>query len=193
MTPTLEQVHAPASLGPCPFVSTARLTLRPHRMRDADAIAQSLSDFQITRMLARVPLPYGRDDAVDWLNRVNGKASPDWSLAISDENDVHMGVVSVELRHGLWHLGYWLNRSFWGRGYMSEAVQATVERFFRRMPGVTLHSGVFADNPASLRVQEKLGFAVTGSSQVFSVGRNAMVSHIDTALDEGRFRPRSAG
>ena len=180
--------HAPAALGPIPVIETGRLRLRPHKMGDADALAQSLADFQITRMLARVPLPYDRQDAIDWLNSIVGKAGSDWYLAITDESDVHLGTISVELRHGRFHLGYWLNRSFWGRGYMTEAVSAVVERFLRRMPGARLHSGVFADNGASLRVQEKLGFVVTGTSEVFSVARNAMVSHIDTEVDEARFR-----
>ncbi len=53
--------------GPCPVIATARLVLRPHRPSDAEAIAQSLGDFAVTRMLARVPAPYDRQDALDWL------------------------------------------------------------------------------------------------------------------------------
>lgn len=175
--------------GPCPVIRSGRLVLRPHRMTDADAIAQSLGDFQVTRMLAQVPAPYDRQDAVDWLSRATSGLTPDWPLAITQADDAHLGVVGIELRHGLWHLGYWLNRYYWGKGLMSEAASAAIERFFRRMPDVTLHSGAFADNPASLRIQEKLGFSTRRCADLYSRSRNAMIPHIETELTQARFRP----
>lgn len=170
--------------GPCPTIETRRLVLRPQRLSDAGSIAESLSDFEVTRMLARVPAPYHRQDALEWLILRTSGTLPDWDFAITDGDDTLIGVVSVELRHGEWHLGYWLNRFYWGKGYMTEAVAAVTERFFRRMPGAILHSGVFADNPASLKVQEKLGFRITGCRQVYATARVAMVAHIDTVLTE---------
>lgn len=168
--------------GPCPTIETSRLVLRPQRLADAGSIAESLSDFQVTRMLARVPAPYYRQDALEWLILRTSGTLPDWDFAITTGDDTLIGVVSVERRHGEWHLGYWLNRFYWGKGYMTEAVAAVVERFFRRMPEETLHSGVFADNPASLRVQQKLGFHITGCRETYAVARSSMVAHIDTEL-----------
>jgi RimJ/RimL family protein N-acetyltransferase len=178
--------------GPVPVVTTARLTLRPHRLSDADAMAESLSDFAVTRMLARVPAPYDRQDALDWLVPTTSGKLPDWNLAITNGDDAHIGMVSVELRHGRWHLGYWLNRYYWRRGYMTEAVAAILERFARRMPDVPVHSGVFADNPASLRLQEKLGFRMTGCTEIYSFARNTMVSHVETVLRPGELRAAKA-
>ncbi len=68
---------------------------------------------------------------------------------------------------------------------MSEAVAAVLERFSRRMPESAVHSGVFADNPASLRLQEKLGFRMTGCAEIYSFARNTMVSHVETVLQPG--------
>ncbi|MCR6501524.1 GNAT family N-acetyltransferase [Shinella sp. CPCC 101442] len=177
--------------GPCPTVTTARLTLRPHRMSDADAIAQSLADFQVSRMLARVPAPYDRQDATEWLSLMTTDLNEGWAFAITAGDDVHIGCVSFERRGGEWELGYWLNRFYWRRGYMSEAVHAATARFLMRMPGTAIRSGVFADNAPSLRVQEKAGFRITGCSDVFSVARGAMVPHIETLLEPGDFRPAS--
>ena len=178
----------PSMPGPCPVIETKRLTLRPHRMSDAGSIVESLGDHQVVRMLARVPVPYDRQDAHDWLSRATCGITPDWSLAITTGDDVHLGVVSIELRHGLWHLGYWLNRVYWGKGLMSEAAGAAIERFFRRIPEVTLHSGAFADNAASLRIQEKLGFTILRCGTLYSRARNATAPHIDTRLTEADFR-----
>ncbi|GEO85802.1 MULTISPECIES: GNAT family N-acetyltransferase [Alphaproteobacteria] len=176
--------------GPCPVIETARLRLRPHRMGDADAIVESLTDYQVVRMLARVPVPYDRQDATDWLSRATSGITPDWSFAITDGDDVHLGVVAIELRHGQWHLGYWLNRYYWGKGLMSEAAGGAIERFFRRMPDAVLHSGAFADNAASLRIQEKLGFAIVRCGELYSRSRNAVAPHIDTRLTQAELRQR---
>lgn len=180
---------APAGPGPCPTIAAARLVLRPHRLSDADAIAQSLADFQVARMLARVPAPYDRQDAAEWLSVTATDLAEGWALAVTTGDDVHIGCVAFERRRGAWHLGYWLNRFYWGRGYMSEAVHAATARFLMRMPGTEVHSGVFADNPTSLKVQEKSGFRITGCGEIFSVARGAMVAHIETRLSPGDFRP----
>lgn len=174
--------------GPSPVIQTGRLTMRPHRLADADAIAISLADFAVTRMLARVPAPYDRQDALDWLVQHTSGLGIDWQLAVTERDDVHIGCVAIELRHGRWHLGYWLNRYYWRQGIMTEAVTSALERFGRRMPEVAIHSGAFADNPASLKLQQKLGFEITGCSEIYSFARNTMVPHIETVLRPGALR-----
>lgn len=176
------------SPGPCPVIRSQRLTLRPHRLADADAIAASLADFKVARMLSRVPQPYHREDALDWLVRQTSGLVPDWNLAITTGDDIHIGVVGMELRRNGWHLGYWLNRYYWDRGYMTEAAGAVLERFFRRMPEATVHSGAFADNLASLNIQKKLGFHIVDAGELFSVSRNRMAPHIETELVAEDFR-----
>lgn len=168
--------------GPCPLIVSRRLVLRPHKLSDADSITQSLADFSVSRMLARVPQPYHREDALDWLQIQLSGTSPDWALAITTGDDVHVGAVSVEHRRGDWRIGYWLNRYYWGKGLMTEAVGAVLDRFVRRMPDVEIHSGAFADNAASLKIQQKLGFRITDCNQLFSLARNSMVPHIETSL-----------
>ncbi len=176
------------SPGPCPVIRSQRLTLRPHRLADADAIAASLADFKVARMLARVPQPYDRQDALDWLVRQTSGLLPDWNLAITTGDDVHIGMVGLELHRTGWHLGYWLNRYYWDRGFMTEAAAAVLERFFRRMPQATVNCGAFADNLASLNIQSKLGFRITDASEVFSLARNRTVPHIETRLSAEDFR-----
>jgi RimJ/RimL family protein N-acetyltransferase len=83
--------------------------------------------------------------------------------------------------------GYWLGRTHWGKGYATEAGRGFLTRVFLGYDIGRLSSGVFVDNPASLRVQEKLGFAVTGRREVYCVARGHLVEHIDTALTRERF------
>jgi RimJ/RimL family protein N-acetyltransferase len=145
----------------------------------------------------RLPVPghrHGDSLALGWhgRRRMVPARSQDlvagWTLAITTGDDVHIGCVGIELMHGQWHLGYWLNRYYWNRGYASEAAHAAMERFFRRMPGTVLHSGVFADNAGSLKLQKKLGFEITGCSQIYALARNGMVSHIETSITAAALR-----
>ena len=58
--------------------------------------------------------------------------------------------------------GYWLAEPFWGRGIVTEAVQAVVRHGFNLLPLVRIEASAFASNPASARVLEKCGFTFEG-------------------------------
>lgn len=171
-------------------IETTRLVLRPHRLSDAGAIADACADHEVNRMLTRVPVPYHRQDALEWLLRLTVGEGRNRVYAITPDGETHIGVVALELRGGCWHLGYWLDRSAWGKGHMSEAVRAVLETFFDAAPDETVFSGVFADNPASLRIQQKTGFTITGCKEIFSLSRNRMVPCIETRLRGADFPAR---
>jgi RimJ/RimL family protein N-acetyltransferase len=198
------------SLGPQPLIRTGRLTLRRPEARDAEAIAGALANYRVSRMLTRVPQPYHLEDAEDWLGWLAEERPGGWFFAItlggvrailmpsaaaanSNAADRLIGFVSIERRDGDdregWHIGYWLEESQWGKGIMNEAVNAVIARFFAAQMGETLHSAVIADNPASLRIQAKLGFDVTGITEAYSVSRAEMVRLITTELTFGGYVP----
>jgi RimJ/RimL family protein N-acetyltransferase len=62
---------------------------------------------------------------------------------------------------GAVELGYWIARTFWGRGYATEACTALIA-IGRSLGLERLEGSHFLDNPASGRVLEKLGFAPSG-------------------------------
>lgn len=171
-----------------PVLHTQRLLLRPPRRDDVDAIYRGLSDFGVASMLARVPSPYYRKDAVDWLAQVDEDEDEETvRLAIAFEDGGMIGQVSIERRHGRPVIGYWLSRSYWGGGIMTEALGAIIARFLAGNSDAALHSGVFVDNPASLHIQEKLGFRPVGVSQVYCLARGEMLDHVDTVLTAADF------
>jgi RimJ/RimL family protein N-acetyltransferase len=187
----MRTAHAITKQSAPSVLETDRLVLRPQRLSDAGSIAQSLSDFQVTRMLARVPAPYYKQDALEWLIIRTSSTSLEWDFAITSGDDTLIGVVSIERLRDEWRLGYWLDRAHWGKGYMTEAVAGVVERFFQHMPNEVLYSGMFADNQASLRVQNKLGFQIIGCHEIYAIARASMVTHLDTALAAHAFqKPR---
>lgn len=174
---------------PLPVLTTPRLVLRAPVAEDAPALATGLSDYAVASMLARVPAPYLLDDAVDWLAAMTGGRNADgFAFAVTLEGSV-VGVVGFDRRGDDLHVGYWLARSHWRKGIMSEAVSAALSWHFGEEPEAVLTSGVFTDNRASLALQNRLGFAITGLGEVFSQARNRSQSHIETMVDAARFVP----
>jgi len=55
-------------------------------------------------------------------------------------------------------IGYVLNPSYWGKGYVPEAVEAVLEMGFHELGQEIIWCGHFEDNPQSRRVIEKSGF-----------------------------------
>lgn len=174
---------------PMPRIATRRLVLRAPRIEDADAFAEALSDYAVSSMLARVPSPYLRQDALDWLETMPDGAGEGGFAFAATVAEIPVGVVGFDRRGDELHIGYWLGRPYWRRGIMSEAVSAALAWYFGVVPDGVIHSGVFTDNRASLALQNKLGFAITGLGDLFSVARNRSQSHIETIVDAERFTP----
>ncbi len=155
-----------------PVLLTRRLTLRPPALPDAEDIALWLNNWNVARMLGPVPFPYWPKDAEDW---IAGLAEGPESLVYSIHRERLIGIVSVDNIDDEPRLGYWLGEPWHGQGFMTEAASALVAHAFDTRRIKTISSYVFADNPGSLRVQEKLGFVVTGARQAWSRSRQAQV------------------
>ncbi len=133
-------------------IITDRLTLRPFRPSDADAVTRLLNNLNVSRWLTRVPYPYVREDALWYFDKA---ADSDFiSCAVCNEDGL-IGCVSIEET-----LGYWYGEPFWGRGYASEAARALVGDYFASHTEPLL-SGYHLGNDASRNVLKKLGFMPT--------------------------------
>jgi [ribosomal protein S5]-alanine N-acetyltransferase len=99
-----------------------------------------------------------------------GQATPIYSWAIRDEQEVHIGSIgfvdldpSIKVQPAFAHkaeIGYWLAKRCWGQGIMTEAVRAICQHGFNEMGLHRITAGIFAGNTASARVLEKAGFTL---------------------------------
>lgn len=162
-----------------PMLKTERLLLRPFRMEDAHAVHTHCGNWNIARMLTRVPHPYRRDLAEIWI----GRHEEDWrsgaevTFCIDLDGDV-IGAISLRRSAGgTYELGYWLGEPWWSKGFATEAARGAVRFAFEELGADKLTSGHFLDNPASGRVLEKCGFRYTGESMEPSEARGEAVAH----------------
>ncbi len=141
-------------------LETERLVLRAPQHGDIKVITRLVNDRRVAENTARIPHPYGVDDAgrfIAAVNRQDGEAT----FAIIRDGDL-IGVCGVEPRENAPEIGYWLGAPFWGRGYATEAVRALIDHAFGALGHDALQAGARVGNPASRRVLEKCGFQWTG-------------------------------
>ena len=167
-------------------IRTPRLVLRPAGAADIDDMIAEISDPGVARMLARVPWPYLRRDAEAFLASVSATEGQDLPLAIAVDGRLIGGIGLSGIRDER-EFGYWLGRDHWGKGYATEAGRAFLAHVFNTFGAGPVNSGVFVDNPASMRVQAKLGFEKVGVSMRQCLARGRPVEHIDTILTRERF------
>src|SRR6056300_1631494 len=77
---------------------------------------------------------------------------------------------------------YALHREFWGQGIITRVARALVEYVFCNTSLDVITSGVYSDNPASLRVMEKLGFREIDPNKWYSRARQGTVQCRNFAL-----------
>jgi len=170
-------------------LKSERLTLRPPRPADIEAMAVWLSDYDVAKMTSRIPHPYGEDDAEAFIAR---EPSDEQVFVIERKADgVFLGMTGINPAAGH-EIGYWLGKPFWGFGYATEAAERLVAHAFEAMAADTVHAGFFADNPASGHVLAKLGARHNGSSMRFSRARGVAVLCHDMLLTRADFLSKKA-
>jgi len=180
-------------------VRTRRLHLRQPRESDAGRLYALFNNWEVMRWLSSPPWPYALADARAFVRlRASGEGGAlGGAITLDGELIGFAGVIvkpaSTIQRERGYSLGYWLGEPWWGRGFMSEAVRALLTHVFATIPEDTIYSGAFAGNAASLRIQEKLGFARDGEGMFFSNPHRKDVLHVNTRLSRARFAAVNAG
>ena len=175
-----EQAFAPARRDDIvPVLATERLVLRAPRRSDVKAIAAFANDRRIAANTARIPHPYGIEDAEQFIAAVNKREGEACFVIMLECAPI--GVCSVDLREDGPEVGYWLGVPYWGRGFATEAVRALIDHAFGDLEHEALISGARVNNPASRRVLEKCGFQWTGV-------RLSRIRAINSAAPIDRFR-----
>ncbi|WP_170557348.1 GNAT family N-acetyltransferase [Ruegeria atlantica] len=153
-------------------IITRRLTLRRFRREDASRLVTLLNDIDVVRWLTVVPHPYETEHSAEF---VGSMATEHDAFAITRE-DALIGCISTGSQ-----LGYWIAKSSWGHGYVTEAARAMISRFFRS-DRQELTSGYHLGNERSKAVLSKLGFKPDGQHRATVRSTNEDVTVQDVLL-----------
>lgn len=145
-----------------------RVVLREFTMDDVDARYAYLSDDELFRHASWGPLTLDEttESVREAMEAARTAPRRDYELAVTlrDTGEV-VGQVTLKtdryiprIRQRTSELGYMLRRDCWGRGITTEAARLLLDFAFGELGLHRVFAVVDEDNPASIRVLEKLGF-----------------------------------
>jgi len=142
-----------------------RCTVRAWRKSDAESLVVHADNINVAKYLRdRFPHPYTKQDARAFLKHAVAGDDPT-NLAI-EVDGAAVGAVGYvpgrDVERFSAEIGYWLGEALWGRGIATEAVALATAHAFAEMKILRMFALPFADNPASVRVLEKAGYAREG-------------------------------
>lgn len=145
-------------------IETERLRLRPWRETDAEMLYRYAQDPAVGPMAGWAP-HRSVEESRAIIRTVF--SAPEVYAAALRESDESVGAVGLHFAESVHtaevggreaEIGYWIGRSFWGRGLIPEAVRAVQRRAFDELGLEALWCGWYDGNDRSHRVQEKCGF-----------------------------------
>lgn len=163
---SLNVINASPPPAPYPALATARLTLRPLCMADAEAIQRIFPQWEVVRFLAdQVPWPYPADGAHEYLSNVALPAVRrgqewHWTLRTHTDPDRMIGMISLMDDDANNNRGFWLDPDFRGLGYMTEACDAATAYWFDVLGKPRLRAPKAIVNTGSRKISERSGMRV---------------------------------
>ena len=144
---------------------TERLILRRPQLTDAVASFEEYAhDLEVTKYLTWRP-NQNIKETIAFLNgclaRWESGEELSWGITHKD-NDRLIGMVACRVRGHAADIGYVLARSYWHRGYVTEAARAVVEWAANLAPIFRVWAVCDTANEASARVLEKVGMTREG-------------------------------
>jgi ribosomal-protein-alanine N-acetyltransferase len=149
------------------IIETSRLRLRELQVADSEAMLETYSDPETMKYWSAKPvvdLNGAREMVqadVDWAAKGDALV---WAITNPPSDKVLGKCVLFQFSHENQRaeFGYVINRSHWAKGYMTETLTAIINFAFNELGLHRLEVDTDAENLASLRVMEKLGFTREG-------------------------------
>lgn len=156
----------------CPVLLSPRLVLRAPHVEDIDALTHLANNAKIATMVSRMPHPYTKNDANDFVRRAKDGEIGKCVYAITRmDTGEFMGCCGIETTadESTVEIGYWLGEPYWNEGYATEAAHALIDMAFRTRDISFIDGRCRVTNTASRRVLQKCGFQFQGAGMVGSV------------------------
>ena len=139
------------------------IILRPWHINDAEHLSRIANNANIAKfMMNQFPHPYTVENAKAFIHMATMN-TPANILAI-DLNGKAIGGIGIHLQQDIYcknaELGYWLGEEFWGKGYITHAVQQMLDYAFKNFDIVRIFAKPFGTNIGSQKVLEKAGFTL---------------------------------
>lgn len=148
-----------------PVLETDRLILKKISPDNAEDMYTYASLDSVTRYLLWAPHLNIEDTRgyIEYINLQYKKGNyADWGITLKDEGAFigTVGFADFDFENNIGEVGYVLNPSYQGKGYMTEAVNAVLSVAFVRIGLDKVVLRIMEENRASIRLAKRLGFSL---------------------------------
>jgi RimJ/RimL family protein N-acetyltransferase len=148
----------------------AVIALRPIEDADLDALFDQMRDPESVAMAAFTAEDPADRDAFD-AHMARVRSAPGVTNRIITCDGQLVGSIASFASGDETEVTYWIDRSAWGRGIASRALELLLEL----VPVRPLHARAASDNTASLRVLRKAGFEIVGTEISYASARKCEI------------------
>jgi RimJ/RimL family protein N-acetyltransferase len=154
------------------------VSLRPLEDRDLDTLFRQWTDPESIRMAAFTS--ENQTDRRAFLDRTARlRADTSVSHRVIDVDGAAAGTIGSFRIDDQLEVTYWVDRTQWGKGIASAALQILLAETAER----PVYARAASDNVASIRVLEKAGFQRVGVDRGFAAGRGEEIEETILRLD----------
>lgn len=153
------------SFSPFPVIETERLLLRCITLDDAPQLFLLRSDPEIMKYLDREPhrfveetVTFIKEKILDSLHKNEGIL---WVIALKNDPEKIIGTTGfwrIDFDNYRAEIGYMLHSAYWRKGYMREAVLASIKWVFENTAVHSIEANINPENEASADLLKKTGF-----------------------------------
>lgn len=179
-------------------LTTERLILRQFKETDWQAVHEYASDPEVVRYLSWGPNT--EEDTRDFVGRAiarhleQPRQNYEFAMVLKAEDKLvgHCGIGMSDASHHTeaW-IYYFLNRSYWGRGYATEAVHALLEFGFFQLKLHRIFATCDPENSISASVLQKVGMQREGCLRQHELIRGEWRDSLLYAILKDEWRQRT--
>jgi len=147
---------------------TERLHLRKMKVLDSSSLFKIWSDPDVTRFM-NVSCFTNENQAKEMINLLDGLSQDSKAIRFSiikmESNEIigSCGYNSLDFENAKAEIGYDIAKSFWGRGYASEAINSLLDYAFSSLKMNRIEAKVVPENLNSIKLLQKLNFTFEGT------------------------------
>ncbi len=179
--PTSEPLDLSRFFEQHPVLETERMLLRPRTKEDKDDIFEYASDPEVTEYVTW-PTHRSIEDTISFLEsspkNFAKRESIGFAMELKETGKMigDCGFLRIEPKHHRTEIGYVLNRNFWSKGYMTEAVQELIRFAFEEMGMHRVAAICDVENIRSSSVMERCGMTLEGVFREHEIRHEKFVS-----------------
>lgn len=145
-----------------------RVKLRGLRLSDADFIKKWADNKNIIKYTFVIPPPFDLEKAKDFILKarkdIRDKKAYEFGIELNRTKELigTINLLNINIKNKNADIGFWLAKSYWGKGLAVEAVELMLEFGFKKLKLERIQARVLDENVRSQKLLEKLGFKLEG-------------------------------